>query len=290
MSENETKAYPRIRIILDHPYLAIVLSALLFYIPAFLLTEGLYFLMPEFTERFRPDIILDIAIAIACLFLFKRLFKGQYTGNLSWRHFGLGMLLLIPMLFFVAMNFSSIDYSNLTVESVVLCLFDAVAVGIQEETAFRALSGANFMRVRPDGHRLVLFVTISGLFFGLCHMGNIATVGAAFDETLMQVISASGLGVLLAAVYFRTGSLIPGIVFHVLVDFPSFLVGETTEYVPEPVTPESFIVECVLGLIIAGIGYWYLRRSKREKMKAVWAEKWPAVFAEDSAQEEIPPA
>lgn len=286
MSENEAKTYPRIRKILDHPYLSIVLSALLFYVPAFLLTEGMYVLMPEFTERFHPDIVLDIAIAAACLFLFKRLFKGEYTGNLSWRHFGQGMLLLIPMLFFVVMNFTAIGYSNLTAKTVALCLFDAVAVGIQEETAFRALSGANFMHVRPDGHRLALFVTISGLFFGLCHMGNIATVGADFDETLMQVIMASGLGVLLAAVYFRTGSIIPGIVYHVLVDFPSFLIGETTEYVPEPVTPESVIVECVLGLIIAGIGYLYLRRSKQEQMKAVWAEKWPAAFRERSAQEE----
>lgn len=273
MPENKAKTYPRIRKILDRPYLAMVLMALVVYIPSFLFARGMKSFFPEFKEQFRPDILFDIALSLAALLLFKRLFKGEFTGNFSCRHFGKGMLLLIPMLLFVVMNFLSVDYASLTTRQVVLCFFDALAVGLFEETAFRALASANFMRVRPDGRGLCLFALLSGLFFGLSHLVNIVTVHAPLDMTLLQVAVASGIGVLMSAVYFRTGSIVPGIVYHLLVDFPNFMLPEI-EGEPEPASGSTIVVQCVLGLILAALGLWYLRRRKRDAMKKIWEEKW----------------
>lgn len=279
MSKNKKKDSPRTHKIMNHPYLALVLMPVMLLLTILIIQTVLTNIIPEIFESYHLDAVTYYVASFLCLLIYKKQwFKGEYTGNLSVRHFKKGMLLLIPTLAFIIVNLTEIDYSTLTAKNVALSFFIALAVGLMEETAFRGLSGANYMRVHPDGKKLTLFATFSAILFGVMHMGNV-TAGQALDETLMQVFYAFGVGVLYAAVYFRTGSLLPMIVSHALVDVTSFLTPDSTE----ALTLGDVIFEGGMGILMAVIGYWFIRRAKREEIKEVWAEKWPAVSKECEA-------
>ncbi len=288
MAKNKKKALPRQHKIMNHSYLALVLMPLMGLFFEFLIAGVLQSVFPEAAEKYHLDAVGVVIAAVVCLLIFKGWFKGEFTGCLSFKNLKMGLLLLIPTLVFIIINLTEINYSSLTLKDILVAFFVSLAPGISEEVNFRGLSGSNYMRVHPDGRRLPLIATLIGLLFGASHLTNLSA-GAAVDKTLLQVFYAAGVGVLYAAVFFRTGSLIPGIFSHWVVDFTSFMTPGGSG----ALTTADIIRGIVLGTVMAAFGYWYIRKSKREEIKKVWAEKWPAVSAEcetPTASEDLPQA
>ena len=281
MAKNRKKDLPRTHRIMNHPYLALVLMPLMGLFFEFLFAGVLQSVFPEVAGQYHLDAVGAFAAAVLCLIIFKGWFKGEFTGCLSFKNVKQGLLLLVPTLVFIVINLTEVKYSGLTAKDIALAFAIGLVPGFSEEVNFRGLSGSNFMRVRPDGRGLVLYTTLLGVMFGASHLMNLSA-GAAVGKTLLQIFYASGVGILYAAVFFRTGSLIPGIISHWIVDFTSNLTPGGTG----ALSARDIIIGLGLGSVMAAIGYWYIRPAKRGEIAEVWAEKWPAASAACEAKEE----
>jgi membrane protease YdiL (CAAX protease family) len=85
--------------------------------------------------------------------------------------------------------------------------------GIWEEVAFRGI----ILNLQLKKYSKNTSVVINGVLFGLFHFVNLIE-GANIYLTLMQVIYACCIGTALAYMYVKTGSLIPCIITHYLID------------------------------------------------------------------------
>lgn len=281
MAKNKKKNLPRTHKIMNHPYLALILMPLMGLFFELLIAGVLPSVFPEAAEKYHLDAVGVIIAAVVCLLIFKGWFKGEFTGCLSFKNLKTGLLLLVPTLVFIIINLTEIHYSELTVKDILVAFFVSLAPGLSEEVNFRGLSGSNYMRVHPDGRRLPLIAALLGLIFGASHLMNL-TADAALDKTLLQLFYAAGVGILYAAVFFRTGSLIPGIISHWAVDFTSFMTPGSSG----ALSTSDIIRGIALGTVMAAFGFWFIRKAKREEIAKVWAEKWPVVSAECEAPAE----
>ena len=167
-------------------------------------------------------------------------------------------------------------------------LIASFSAGIFEEFAFRGVLISTLMRQWKDLEKFRTAALISGLTFGLIHGMNFFA-GADPVQTLFQVLGCIGLGVLLAAAYLRSGSIIPMMFFHTLHDIIAIAFSSavsnngiiTGEADFGWITWASLVMELGLGVI----GWWMLRPEKNSEMKELWNRKWKvqAAPAEESA-------
>ena len=95
-------------------------------------------------------------------------------------------------------------------------LFAAVSmalVGFAEELIFR---GFLFKAMLKDGN-VKAAIIVSSVTFGLGHVVNLLT-GHALFETLMQMLLAIAIGFIFTFAFYKSGSLLPCILAHSLID------------------------------------------------------------------------
>lgn len=99
-----------------------------------------------------------------------------------------------------------------------------LGIGFTEELVFRGLV-TNILKekfsVRTD-KGIFFVIVIQGVLFGACHMTNMLS-GVGLESAMVQSIMASFLGMLLGAVYLRTGSLWFVMLLHAWNDFGALL-------------------------------------------------------------------
>jgi sodium transport system permease protein len=138
----------------------------------------------------------------------------------------------------------------------------AVAPGICEEVAFRGfiLSGLS------QGGRTGLAIVLSALAFGIMHL------------IPQQVFNASLLGLVLGLITLRSGSLLPGILFHILYNgsevlrnriapdvwttgpAPWFFTFEIIE--DQPQVGHTWLLLSVCAIVAAGVLTWLIRDER----------------------------
>ena len=220
-----------------------------------------------------------------CLYIHKGWYAGDYEGSLKLRNLGKGLLMLLPFLVVLVGNALAIDFSSLSAENVLAIFVASVAPGFVEEVAFRGLAGANFMRTWRTEKKIVLSATLTSIVFGAAHLGNLSE-GAGVIITFSQVIYAMGFGIILSAVFLRTGSLIPSILAHTLVDFTAFMQPAGTEVLTDNGSFNlGMLVSIVIGLVLGALGYYYIRPSKRKEILDLWAKKWHLAPEESETEE-----
>ncbi|HEY4400218.1 MAG TPA: type II CAAX endopeptidase family protein [Lactobacillaceae bacterium] len=134
--------------------------------------------------------------------------------------------------------------------------------GIAEEALMRYLVLGLLLKLyasRPNGAWRA--VVVSSLLFGLFHFQNV--VVAPLSGTIDQVIFATAMGLLFAAIYLYTGSLWLAMVLHGLVDwFASLQTGSLT-------MPSADLAEITLtfglALVTAGIAWLIVRDPQTQK-------------------------
>lgn len=125
-------------------------------------------------------------------------------------------------------------------------------VGFLEELIFRGLL---FKGMAKNNVRTAIIV--SALTFGIGHIVNLLN-GKALGETLFQIVFAVALGFVLVILFYRTGSLIPCILFH------SFNNALNTFAVEGTVSPRTELL-INAGLILLLLLYlFYLLRALPE--------------------------
>ncbi|MBA1434807.1 CPBP family intramembrane metalloprotease [Lactobacillus bombi] len=102
-------------------------------------------------------------------------------------------------------------------------------------------------------------VLLSSLLFALTHLVNLTH--QALLITLLQILSAFSIGILLSAIYLRTGSILFSFLVHGSQDFIATYTNGGTSI--NKVTSLDLLP--VVIFIISGI--WMLRKSQRVNIK-----------------------
>ena len=154
-----------------------------------------------------------VAISAAMLAVIRLLGIQKELGMTRWLQNGRALLWLLPMWVLSTGNLwggVSVRYDAITS---VMAVLSFLLVGVAEEIIFR---GFLFNGMRKTG-RLTVAIVVSAITFGMGHIVNLLT-GHATMETLVQVLFAVAWGFLFTFAYLKSGSLLPCIVIHGLID------------------------------------------------------------------------
>ncbi|MCR5734241.1 MAG: CPBP family intramembrane metalloprotease [Lachnospiraceae bacterium] len=97
--------------------------------------------------------------------------------------------------------------------SLVRAVLSMILVGFVEEMIFRGF----LLRAMLSKDKASTAIIISALTFGIGHIVNLFT-GQASIETVMQIIFAVSWGFILTMVCYKSGSIIPCIIAHSMID------------------------------------------------------------------------
>jgi membrane protease YdiL (CAAX protease family) len=138
-------------------------------------------------------------------------------------------------------------------------VISAISAGICEETGFRGY----MQRPIEQRHGAPLAILISSMFFMLLHL----TKGWA---TLGMVPIVLDAGILLGLLAWSSGSLIPGMIGHVVMDiglFAYWWTGIAGDFTARPITETGvnrpFLIACAafgISLFVTLLAIWQLRR------------------------------
>lgn len=108
------------------------------------------------------------------------------------------------------------SYAN--VPSILCSAFNMLLVGIAEELLFRGL----LFNAIAKSDNIKQAIIISSVTFGLGHIINLLNGNSeGLWQTVSQIVYAVAFGFLFVMLYYRGGSIIPGIILHSLVDVTS---------------------------------------------------------------------
>lgn len=214
--------------------------------------------------------------AVIALVIHKAWFSPEFKGSVSAPKFRskdvmfgfLGFTLMIVVM----------DVANLVTHEVAFSLAivgNALMAGIGEEMSIRVLPVSVMMRDWMDEKHIPFVTYSSAILFGLIHFTNMRA-GAALVDTVMQVISAIGIGVLFAAVYLRTGNILLCIILHALHDLLAFMVVGATDIngIIQGMSKFDMATSVVVGVVGLAIGTFLVRKSVRADIVEVWKERW----------------
>lgn len=172
------------------------------------------------------EVIKELVLAILSLIVML-IFKNFYVFTQKKEKLSKGLLY---GLFFIL--FSSF-YTLIAIVSVIktsswysllnIALLSFL-IGICEEFLCRGWLLNEFLeRFGKDKKGIWYSIIISGIIFGLMHLGNIRA-GQNISTTIIQVINATGIGIVFGTIYYKTKNIWSVIILHAFWDFSLLLV------------------------------------------------------------------
>ena len=238
------------------------------------------------TARYIEDISQLVLMSLYVLWLKKKMGNGFEIG-MRFDNLGKGLALGGAAAVIVVYNaWESIQvFCNLPVElsegAFCRALLDQILCGmvpgVTEEYMCRViLMGIIMHLAMGKKHRLVLAVGVSSSLFGALHLINIIS-GASVVHTLFQVLYATAIGLLFAAIYARTRNIIATMIYHSLIDmagscyanfYPDLSSG-SLDFVREIPLSEAAVSVAVVVMCLT-VGLYLLRPSKHHEIEAHW--------------------
>ncbi len=195
---------------------------------------------------------VDLILAIIGIFLLTRLDwwgKAGYTTGIRLAHVP---LFILPC----AIALLSLAEGIRVTAPVEILTFAALTlvVGFAEETYFRGLILTSLL---PTG--TMRAVILSSFLFAVLHLLNI--IGGTWDPfyTLVDTVAAFGLGITLAAIRLRTGSIWPLVGIHALFDFTSVIAMGGID-VPAQ-SSRILFTSVFIGIVFVVYGMFLLRNE-----------------------------
>jgi uncharacterized protein len=124
-----------------------------------------------------------------------------------------GTLLYVPLALIAVMQYTKGLRDDLGLTSVLLIIALMICVGFLEELIFRGMLFRGIQRTSS----LMRAVVISGVTFGVGHIVNLAR-GMTPVEQAIQIGFGVVLGIVLALLFAVTGTIVPLIAFHTLLN------------------------------------------------------------------------
>lgn len=124
----------------------------------------------------------------------------------------------------------------------VIATLSMILVGFVEEMIFR---GFLFKAMLGNG-KTVTAIIVSAVTFGIGHIVNLFAGQASF-ETVMQIVFAVSWGFILTMVFYKSGSLIPCIIAHAMIDVFSLYGAdnEMADWIYIGVTIVTAVIYCI---------------------------------------------
>ncbi|MBR4529938.1 MAG: CPBP family intramembrane metalloprotease [Lachnospiraceae bacterium] len=211
--------------------------------------------------------------ALVAIAIFALWFKPKYWEVFTFRDFVKGLLMILPVLIihYIGSLVSCVTYGT---SNILLAFLFAFAPGFGEETAFRILGVSNYMRTIKSEKGIKVIFWLSTIFFALAHAGNVF-VGADPVATVIQVVYTVGIGMILGAVYLRTGNMWAVILAHMSVDFLEFCRADigASGGVMTGIGIGDWIT--VVAAAVAAVLAWRLvDRKHYPEIMDLWKGKW----------------
>ncbi|SDL21886.1 CPBP family intramembrane glutamic endopeptidase [Tessaracoccus oleiagri] len=175
-----------------------------------------------------PNSVTSALLVLLSLWLVvdlrRRGWLGYYGVRPLRREDFQSMLLYLPLLLIVSLQFTKGFKEDLTFTAVLLIIVLMVCVGFLEELIFRGMLLRGIQRTST----LTRAIVISGVTFGIGHVVNLAR-GMTPLEQAIQVGFGVVLGIVLALLFVVTGTIVPLIVFHALLNISgNITLGDPT--------------------------------------------------------------
>lgn len=185
--------------------------------------------------------------------------RPHWSGDFNWVIFA---GLVFVDLIYTAFNMGSgISLRNVTWEFT-LSAFEAAVL---EETLFRfAVLGILFYAWRNLRYRLPLALATSSILFGIAHLSNYGP--QEWSMTILQAVTAAGLGLFFATVYVYTGQLWLAMLMHFLLDWTAFVASDST-LMTGKVTWQDWLGTGLELAIFIGIAVWMMYGQRRQVME-----------------------
>lgn len=203
-----------------------------------------------------PWHMLGLIVISAAMFLFvKRNGLMEKYGLAGWAKNSRAMLWFIPLWLLSCLNLFSGFQPDYPVPGLIYAAVSMALVGFAEELIFR---GFLFKAMLKDGN-VKAAIIVSSITFGMGHIINIFT-GHELIATLTQVIFAVAMGFVFTLVFYKSGSLLPGILAHSFIDVTSVLASDDG----------SQLVNLIVHIVVIVVSAAYcLYLAKRVKTSAV---------------------
>jgi uncharacterized protein len=151
-----------------------------------------------------------VVLVVAPFILFGAISRFRWNDiGLAWPTPRRSILLLWPLLPYVGFFIAVASRHWPPQELVTKLVVNAILIGIGEELMFRGI----LLRAALTSFKLWPAVFLTSLMFGGAHTFNVFLTGR-LDQAIIQALSATILGMFLAAVRLRTQSLFPAILAH----------------------------------------------------------------------------
>lgn len=215
-----------------------------------------------------------IAASFLLLLMHKIWFRPEYKGSLPGKDMlkwiGVSLIGLLAMTITDVVTIANNGIGRPSFKMLTI----AVMAGITEEIIYRAVPGSYLMRQWKDGNAVMRTMVMTSAVFALCHLGNIFA-GADIGATVLQVTETFCAGMFLCALFLRSGSIIPGMVLHILNDVYNLIGMDVTGGVVEDSITLSDAL-CTAGhcVFLLGVGIWLVRKEVRETVFKLWSLKW----------------
>ena len=166
--------------------------------------------------------MLGLVVISAAIYLFvKKNGLLEKYGLAGWAKNSRAMLWFIPLWILSCLNLFSGFQPDYPVPGLIYAAVSMALVGFAEELIFR---GFLFKAMLKDGN-VKAAVIVSSVTFGMGHIINLFT-GHELIATLIQVVFAVAMGFVFTLVFYKSGSLLPGILAHSLIDVTSVLASD----------------------------------------------------------------
>ena len=168
-----------------------------------------------------PWMMLGLIVLSAIMFLFvmKNGLMEKY-GLAGWAKNNREMLWFIPLWIIASCNLWGGVLVRYAMPGQIFAIISMAFVGFAEELIFRGF----LFKAMLKGGNVRSAVIVSSVTFGLGHILNLFT-GHDLIPTLTQVVFAVTVGFILTMAFYKSGSLLPGILMHSLVDVLSLFAN-----------------------------------------------------------------
>ena len=162
-----------------------------------------------------------IAIPVAIVFLFG--FRGAFQRKNFFQGVFCGLPYIVCYsIIFVLLLANNLNNPEATIQPwhrILYCLFSILGVGIREECIYRATIQNIVAKKYANSVKGIWITVIVGAFiFGIMHAGNFFTTTTTPSAIVVQIISAMFTGLVLGAIYLRSGNLWVVMLIHTLID------------------------------------------------------------------------
>lgn len=263
----------------NHPYLYCILTMALFLLTMMfganlftllLLLAGPAAVAPFETESYLLQAVNDLMgllLAVLLLWRTRRLWVYTRRGRGFLDGLLVGMFPFVMLSFSLSVNLALIgppEGAALKAGWRVAAFFLAMLmIGLAEESVFRGIIAQTLLEhFGPSRAGVWKACLLSGLLFGAGHMINL--ISSQPLGVLIQCCITASLGMLYAAVYFRTGNLWVLIFLHTLQDVAALIhtgLYDGTGDIGEVVS--SYDPSMLMGVVVYLIPTVFLLRKKR---------------------------